>query len=110
MKLKDYHEFVGTLESYTQEPNCIRLVFRIEQTIELPVGAIPKMELDDCLNRKIGIFNNQGDYRLRKCPKPVDNFKEENCPSCEKRNGCSKEGKELFYCLLEKVSELSRRK
>jgi hypothetical protein len=53
---------------------------------------------------------NKGDYRLRKFPTPIDNFKEENCPFCEKRNGCSKDGKELFYCLLEKVSELPRRK
>jgi hypothetical protein len=110
MKLKDCHEIVGTLDSYTQEQDCIRLVFRIQQTIEVPIAAIPKKELDDCINRKIGIFNNQGDYRLRKFPKPVDNFKEENCPFCEKRNECSKDGKELFYCLLYKVSELSQKK
>ncbi len=110
VKLKDHHEIVGLLEKYTLEPDCIRCLFRIEQVVELPKGAIPIQELDDCINRKIGIFNNQGEYRLRKCPKPVDNFKEENCPICEKRNTCSKEGRELFYCLLEKVSEMSRRK
>jgi len=68
MKLGDYHEMVGTLEKYIQEDNCIKLVFKIQTIIELPIGAIPKNELDDCINRKIGIFNNKGDYRLRKLP------------------------------------------
>ncbi len=61
MILKDYHEMVGTLQKYTQEHDCIKLVFKIEKTIELPIDAIPKNELDDCLNRKIGIFNKKGE-------------------------------------------------
>lgn len=110
MKLKEYHEIVGTLETYTHEEDCIKLVFKIQTTIELPIGAIPKKELDDCINRKIGIFNNQGDYRLRKFPMPIEHFKHEECPSCEKRDQCSRDGEELFYCLLHKVSKLSRNK
>lgn len=110
MKLKDYHEIVAVLESYTQESDCIRLVFRIEQIIELPKDTIPKNELDDCINRKIGIFNNQGNYRLRRFPTPVENFKKENCASCEKHEQCSKDEREVFYCLLHKVSELTNKK
>jgi len=110
MELKDYHEIVGTLESYSQEHDCFRLAFRIQQMIEVPIDAIPKRELDDCIKTKIGIFNNQGDYRLRKFPRPIDNFKEENCPSCKKRNQCTQDGKELFYCLLHEVSVLVREK
>jgi len=110
MKLKEYHEFVGTLERYTQEEDCIKLVFVIHTTVELPIGAIPKKELDDCINREIGIFNNQGDYRLRKVPMPIDEFKNEECLSCEKRDQCTRDGEELFYCLLHKVSELKRKK
>jgi hypothetical protein len=110
MKLKEYHEFVGTLERYTQEDDCIKLVFVIHTTVELPIGAIPKKELDDCINRKIGIFNNQGDYRLRKFPMPIEHFKNEECSSCEKRDQCSRDSEELFYCLIQKVSELKRKK
>ena len=108
MKLKDYHEIVGILKNYIQEQDSIKLVFKIEKTIELPIGAIPKNELDDCLNREISIFNNKGDYRLRKFPTSVENFKKGTCPSCEKRNICSRDGEEFFYCLLQKLSELSR--
>jgi hypothetical protein len=79
MKLKDYHEIVGTLEKYTQEEDCIKLVFKIQTTIELLIEAIPKKELNDCINRKIGIFNNKGDYRLRKVPMPIEHFKHEEC-------------------------------
>ena len=61
MELKEYNEIVGTLENYTQEQDSIKLVFKIQTTIELPVGTIPKNELDDCINRKIGIFNNKGE-------------------------------------------------
>jgi len=110
MKLNDYEEIVGTLENYTQEQDSIKLVFKIQTTIELPVGAITKDELDDCISRKIGIFNSKGDYRLRKFPTPIENFKNENCPSCEKQNQCSRDGEELFYCLLNKVCELHRNK
>jgi hypothetical protein len=96
--------------NYSQDEDCIRLVFRIERTIQLPVGAIPKKELDDCVNRKIGILNVEGHYRLRKFPTPVENFKKENCLTCEKQFQCSKDDKEVFYCLLHKVSELMNKK
>ncbi len=39
MILKDYHEMVGTLQKYTQEHDCIKLVFKILTAIELSVGA-----------------------------------------------------------------------
>lgn len=81
MKLKNYHEIVGTLESYIQENDKTRLVFQIQKTIELPQKAIPKEELEDCINRKIAIFNNNEDYRLRKSLKSIEKLKDEekNC-------------------------------
>ena len=85
MKLKKYHKIVGTLESYIQENDKTRLVFQIQKTIELPQKAIPKEELEDCISRKIAIFNNDGDYRLRKSPKPIEKFKDEKCSLCDKQ-------------------------
>jgi hypothetical protein len=110
MILKNYHEIVGTLESYKEKDDILQLVVKIEYNLELPKNAIPKEELDDCMDRKIGIFNNAGDYRLRKFPRAIENFKNEQCPRCETKDQCSKDGKELFYCLLRKINELSYKK
>ena len=109
MKLKNYHEIVGTLEEYMQENDKTRLVFQIQKTIELPREVIPKEELEDCINRKIAIFNNDGDYRLRKSPKPIEKFKSENCPKCSKQEQCSKDGLEITNCLMSKINELRRK-
>ena len=109
MKLNTNHEIVGTLESYSKEDNKINMVFQVHKTIELPLNAIPDEELEDCINRKIGIFNNEGDYRLRKFPKPIDGFKSENCPKCSKQEQCPKDGLEITYCLVNKISELRRK-
>ncbi len=106
MNLKTYHEIVGTLESYSEKNNELNLLFQIHKTIEPPQDAIPKKELDDCINRRIGIFNNDGDYRLRKFPKPIEKFKSEKCLKCNKQEHCSKDGIELTYCLISKINEL----
>jgi len=86
MKLNTYHEIVGTLENYSKEDNKINLIFQIHKTIALPLNAISDEELEDCINRRIGIFNNEGDYRLRKFPKPIEEFKSETCPKCSKQD------------------------
>jgi len=49
---------------------------------------------------------NKGDYRIRKFPTPIENFKKENCVSCEKQERYSKDDKEIFYCPLHKLSKL----
>jgi hypothetical protein len=109
MKLKKYHEFIGTLEKYEIVEDELRLRFTIEYKMELPRDAFPTTELDDCIQRQIGIFNNDGDYRLRKFPRGIDVFKSESCPKCEKQKECSKEGLELFNCLLKKIVELKKK-
>lgn len=42
MKLKDCHEFVGTLESYTQEKDCVKLVFMIRKTMDTGLLSMVK--------------------------------------------------------------------
>ena len=109
MKLRKYHEFIGTLEKYKIVDDELHLQFVIEYKMELPKDAIPITELDDCIQRKIGIFNNDGDYRLRKFPRGIDIFKYESCPKCEKQKECSKDGLELLCCLLKKINELKKK-
>jgi len=110
MKLKEQQEIVGTLEKYTIADGGIRLLFQVYKTIELPKCAIPKEELDDCVDRKIAIFNNSGEYRLKKYPRALETFLKEECPVCVQQKGCSKEGLELFNCLLKRLSEASKKK
>ena len=110
MKLMDNHEYVGTLESYVREDDCIKLVFVNRTTVELPLGAIPKEELDECIDKKIGIFNNQGDYRLRKYSMPIEHFKNEECPSCNNQDSCIRDGEALSHCLRNKTSKMKEKK
>ena len=64
MELENYHEIVGTLERYSQDNNKEKLLVQISTTIELPPDAIPKEELEKSINRRIGILNCDGDYKL----------------------------------------------
>jgi len=109
MKLEKYHEFVGTLTKYEKTESELLLTFTIEYKIELPRDAISQEELDDCFYRKIGIFNNDGDYRLRKFPRAIDEFKSESCVTCDKQKLCSKDRLELFNCLLKKINGSKRK-
>ena len=66
MILQDCNEIVGTLEKYTEEKDILKLVIKIQHIINIPFNAISKEELDNCLNKKIGIINIDENYKLRK--------------------------------------------
>lgn len=66
MKLKNYHEIVGTLENYEENKDTIELQFVFKQTIELPKNEISTKELERCKQKEIGIFHLDNKYYLRK--------------------------------------------
>jgi hypothetical protein len=109
MKLENYHEYVGTLVKYSKDEYVIKLEFQIEKTIELPLEALSTKLLDKHMHQKIGIININGEYRIRKLKMPIDDFKEQECSSCYKKKQCSEDEKEMFYCLIKKVSELKQK-
>ena len=67
MKMKNNNEIVGTLKSYEESDNKLKLNFIIKSSIVIPRRALSNKELDNCKNKKIGIFHLNGKYYIRKC-------------------------------------------
>jgi len=109
MHLENYHEFLGTLVKYSKDEDKTRLEFQIQTTIELPSKALPTELLDKYLYQDVGVINIDGEYRIRKLRMPIDDFKEQECSSCHKKQQCSEDEKEMFYCLLHKLNELKKK-
>ena len=65
MKLKLNHEVIGILSDFVKEKNQIKLIFNIMEVIEVPLDAIPNIQLEDFLGNRIGIFNLDGIYKIR---------------------------------------------
>ena len=65
MKLKNLNEIIGTLHAVNSKGWSRILVFNICQEIEIPFDAIPDEQLQGLIGRRIGLFNNSGDYRIR---------------------------------------------
>ena len=65
MELKLNHEVVGTLSNVVKEKNQIKLIFNIITEIELPLDALSSEQIDDFLDKRIGIINSDGIYKIR---------------------------------------------
>jgi len=59
-------EIIGTLASVKDENNKTKLVFTICKEIEIPESAIPREKLEGFIGERIGVFNCDGEYRIRK--------------------------------------------
>lgn len=65
MHLKPFNEIIGNLISVEKQENNLRLLFAIDQEIEIPLGGVPKEKLDSLINKKIGILNCEGNFLIR---------------------------------------------
>ena len=65
MKLKSNHEIVGTLSDIISEKNQIKLIFTIMRVVELPIEAVSMEQLHGFLDKRIGIININGTYKIR---------------------------------------------
>ena len=65
MKLRANHEVVGTLTDVVYENDCAKVVFSIRKEIGLPAEAIPREVLKNSIGKRVGIFNCDGEYRIR---------------------------------------------
>lgn len=66
MKLKNYHEIVGTLENYEEKEDSIELNFVFKQSVEIPKNAITIKDLEDCRQKNISILHLDEKYYLNK--------------------------------------------
>jgi len=64
--LKPFHEIVGQLMDIQKENNHIRLVFSINKEIDIPAQVFIEKELELLIGKRIGLFNNNGNYKIRK--------------------------------------------
>lgn len=65
MRLNNCSEVVGTVTDVSLEQGCVRVVFSIESVLEFPVDKICFEKLKGYVGKRIGIFNNDGNYKVR---------------------------------------------
>ena len=65
MKLNPYVEIVGTLVDICFKEDTIILLFSFPKEIEIPSDAILEQKLKSALGKRIGIFNLNGEYKMR---------------------------------------------
>ena len=66
MKLQNLYEIVGTLEDIKSEEDKVSLTFIFKKIIEIPKDALSIDTLNNCKTKRVGIFNLDGKYYLRK--------------------------------------------
>ena len=62
---KPLQEVTGILSRVLKIKNHIRLVFTVQLEIDIPKDAITEDQLQNLLDRNIGIINIDGDYKIR---------------------------------------------
>jgi len=66
MKLENYEEIIGMLANIkTIDKNNIETTFSIKKMIELPINDFKQSKLFSLIGKRIGIFNNNGEYKIR---------------------------------------------
>ena len=69
MILKSNHEIVGTLTNVIYEGKKVMLKFSMIRELEMPADGIPKEKLSQFIGQRVGIFNHDGFYFIRKARK-----------------------------------------
>ena len=74
MWLKHLQEIVGTPTKILYEDGCVKIIFTytIQKTVLIPEDAIPKEVLKKTVNKRIGILNVDGKYRIRNLEKSTE--------------------------------------
>ncbi len=67
--LEPNHEIIGILTGLENTDDQIVMEFTIHKKIGIPIGAIPREKLQKMVGTRIGVFNNDGDYRTRRVKK-----------------------------------------
>ena len=66
MKLENFHEIVGTLSKVESNGQHMKVEFMIRKVYEIPLDAISIEKLESAIGNRVGIFNCDGNYRIRK--------------------------------------------
>jgi hypothetical protein len=65
LKLKKYYEIIGTLKSLSVENDHIKIIISINHEIDLPKSKISYHKIKEIIGKRIGIFNNGVNYKIR---------------------------------------------
>ncbi len=63
--LNNHEEAIGRLEDIKNTQDYVILSITQERKISLPLSALTKAGLNDCIGKKIGIYNCDGTYFWR---------------------------------------------
>lgn len=66
MKLGNYTEIIANLSEVKQENGQTKLFFSFQKEIEFPIDAISKKKLEGFVGERVGVFNCNGDIKIRK--------------------------------------------
>jgi len=90
MILNNFEELVGTIQDIICEESCVKLVFSVQQVIEIPANAIPQDVLKGLIGKRIGILNIDGEYKVRTAHSNID----KNKINKGKKNGRDRYGRD----------------
>ena len=66
MFIKPFSEIVGNLDDVNFEDNQVVCKISFQKVIELPLEAIDRNKIESLKGVRIGIFNDNGNYKIRK--------------------------------------------
>ena len=69
MQLKPYQEIVGNLTDIKSNEVYNKAIFSMIMEVDIPRDAIEVAELKNYIGERIGIFNNNGEIRIKKMKK-----------------------------------------
>ncbi len=67
--LENNHEIVGLLQKVESNDQYIKLDFTLHRTYELPIGALSEKKLQSLVGERVGVFNCDNVYKLRRANK-----------------------------------------
>jgi hypothetical protein len=73
MKLENCAEIIGILHDIEISDNSLKLIFLLDNKIELPISSFDISKLKKFLGRRIGILNIDGEILIREIKKGAKN-------------------------------------
>lgn len=96
IKLQNGGEMIGIIKEIKNQNNCIELIFQVIQRLELPEDLLLFKKLNRFLNKKIGLINIDGDYRIREIK-----VKEKNSKNISSKNTIYEKSVPISKCSFE---------
>jgi hypothetical protein len=76
MKNNNFNGIAGTVAAIEVSSEVIKIFFTVGKVIELPLNTFSAEVLDSIIGKRIGICNNNGNYKIRIIKKKFKDKKE----------------------------------